>query len=213
MVCNKITYLEAETDDRTGYDMVGSLTLGENENKYYVYNIHFYNNNGVILTINLRDTYFLQKLPNRSLAIWGDTKRKLKMKLDKTNFIIKNEDLSYWVGKYDMYIYLNDYNTITYQGKYIDKDCHTLYKRYLVNRSIYDKEVKNFMPLIEKNKAKIEKEYKLINYMYDYGHRMGMEQDYLKKHMDNILKYNQRIQNTIKRMNESNTFNTIEVYD
>ena len=69
------------------------------------------------------------------------------------------------------------------------------------------------MPMIERNQKKIVKELHLINYEHGYVYRNGMEQQYLKKHMDNILKYNRRIQNTIMRMSESDTYNTIEVYD
>ena len=178
------------------------------DNNYNIYNIthiYLYNKNGVVFDIDI------ERLNMTNLIFHGETKRKLKFKLDGNNFIIKN-DKGYNKSFYDLYICLDiDGNTFEYKGKYIDKHNHILYYRYVFCAYIYNKPIKDFSKMLQKYTEKIHKEYYNIDVdsMYSYNHYLGMEQEYLKKHMDNILEYNQRIQNRIKRMNESKTFNTL----
>ena len=223
---NEIKYSQiGDTIDRREYSYNYCMSIVLNDDKqYYIYNIHFYNKEGIILSIP--SSKFIRQVPY--LKYEGETKRKLKLKLDGTNFIIKN-DWS-WESRYDLYIYCSpDGNYLTFKRKQIQNN-QLEYVYCLNDEYEYRKPVKDFNPLIRKYVIKIENEVKSIKKDYRMlCHKLEkeidlpyiMDEDLLElllldkcmypqdfgKRMTRINRWIERIKSIKCRMSSSYTFN------
>ena len=172
--------------------------INVNDNVYSIEQIHFYNDDGIILSTDKKE---------RTFTFRNETKLRRKLNLNrKENFIIKYEYKGIYKNPYDLYIY-SDNVDMEYLGKNISKSCYfgtddvylcQSYHSYRINGVIVKTKYKTLSSKKSRLVAKVE--YLIKKELLYIGDYRTLPEKELSDLLNRIFRLNKRIQKENDRL-------------